>query len=232
MRRFVVTAAGLAAALALTLVALGFPAEAAEPQETRGVTVSGTDTVLVAPDTAQWSFGVHARAADARVALRSATRRMRAVVAAVRAAGVGREDVRTEAVSVYPNLDEGKGAVSGYVASATVAAVVRPVSRAGAVVQAAVEAGATDVYGPSLSRSDADALYDRALARAYAHARAKAERLAAAMGVALGRPLAVVEGGGVAPEPYAGAEAAAARDVVEPGRTEVGATVTVTFAIA
>ena len=223
-----------AAALIAATVAAAFPADAAEPDTRRGLTVTGTDVVRVAPDTAEWSFGVQARSPTARGAIAGANRTMRGVVAAARRAGVERRDIRTDHVSLYPRISEGSGKVDGYIASTMVSVVVRSVSRAGAVVEAAVGAGATDVSGPALTRSDSNAQYRVALDRAYEDARAKAERLAAKVGVSLGAPTSVVEGTARS-EAYYGQEAFAAGGdsmAVEPGRTGVTASVTVTFAIS
>ena len=97
-----------------------------------------------------------------------------------------------------------------------------------------MRAGANEVSGPGMTRSNREKLYEEALAAAYDRARAKAESLARKLGVSLGAPTAVVEGSAGAPEPVYGEEAAAlARDVpIEPGKSEIAATVTVTFAIA
>jgi uncharacterized protein len=208
-----------AAALSAALVAVALPADAADPDVRRGLTVTGTNVVQVAPDTAEWSFGVHARSSTARAAVRTATSRMRAIVASVRKAGVARADVRTDHVALYPRIDEEGGAVDGYVASTTVRAVVRNLARAGAVVEAAVGAGATEVYGPSLTRSDAAAQYRLALERAYDDARAKAERMAAKVGVSLGAPTAIVEGPAAGEPVHADAALAegAAEVALEPG---------------
>lgn len=223
-----------AAALVAAVVAVALPADAAEPSARRGLTVTGADVVRVAPDTAEWSFGVQARASTARAAIRAATGRMRAIVASARKSGVAGADIRTDYVSLYPRVEEEGGRVNGYVASTTVRVVVRALSRAGAVVEAAVSAGATDVYGPSLTRSDADAQYRLALERAYDDARAKAERLAAKVGVSLGAPTAIVEGAQAGEPVYAEAAAAGGGDAlsIEPGQTGIGASVTVTFAIS
>lgn len=224
-----------AAAVVAATVAIALPADAAAPDTRRGLTVTGTHVVRVAPDTAEWSFGVQARAATARGAMAGASRQMRAVVGSLRKAGVARKDIRTQAVSLYPQMSEGSGKVDGYHASTTVSAVVRTLARAGSIVEAAVAGGATEVYGPSLTRADADAQYAAALDGAYEAARGKAERLAAKVGVSLGAVVAVVEAGAQA-EPYHGAVAMDAGGgeavAVEPGQTGISASVTVTFAIS
>ena len=111
----------------------------------------------------------------------------------------------------------------------------RSLGDAGKVVDAAVRAGANDVYGPNLHPSDTDTQYREAVDKAFDDARAHAEAIAAKAGVSLGAPVAIVEGGGYVPGPvmaYDRAAAAAEVAPVEPGTQTVSASFTVTFAIA
>jgi len=98
-----------------------------------------------------------------------------------------------------------------------------------------VEAGANQVYGPSLRVSDNRAQYRAAIEAALDDARARAQALAAKAGVTLGGPVAIVESGGVTPGPLYDrgmAEAGGAQVPIEPGVDEIAATLTVTFAIS
>src|SRR2546422_191569 len=80
------------------------------------------------------------------------------------------------------------------------------VAGAGDIVDAAVGAGANQVYGPSLLASDQDAAYRTALKAAVAQARAQAETLATAAGRSLGAITAISEGGSTpVPLPAVGA---------------------------
>lgn len=197
-----------------------------------GITVVGTGSVTVAPDVAEWSFGVQASAGSAAAALADATEASELVVAALREAGVAEDDLRTEQVSVYPRTGEDGLSVTGYDASSTVRATIRNLDRAGPTVDAAVAAGANQVYGPTLTVSDAKSRHGDAVDAAFDDARARAEAIADKAGVTLGAPIAIVEGGGGGAVPlYERAEAAAADVAIEPGTQDVGATLTVTFAI-
>jgi uncharacterized protein YggE len=202
---------------------------------TAGITVVGTGTVDVVPDVADWSFGVSSQAATATAALSANSAAMKDMLDALRGAGIAKEDMRTDQVSVYPQMSNDGRSVTGYSASNTVTATIRNLGKAGAVVDAAVRAGANDVYGPSLRPSDSDAQYREAVDKAYDDARGRAEAIAAKAGVALGSPVAIAEGGGSVPGPvYDGVRAAAgAAEVapVEPGKQQVTAYLTVTFAI-
>ena len=201
-----------------------------------GITVVGTGTADVVPDVADWSFGVNSQAATASDALSANASAMNAVLDALKGAGVSKEDLQTTQVSLYPQTADDGRTVTGYSASSTVTATVRKLGDAGKVVDAAVRAGATDVYGPNLHPSDTDAQYREAVDKAFDDARAHAEAIAAKAGVSLGAPVAIVEGGGYMPGPvmYDRATAAGAAEVapVEPGKQQVSASLTVTFSIA
>jgi uncharacterized protein len=233
----------IAAAAALVLVAaaiagVGRPEEARSEQgtPTRGITVTASGKVDAVPDQAALELGVETQAPNAKDALSQNAERLRRVLDALRKAGVSKDDVRTSYVSLWPERDDEGVSISGYSAHNTVSVEVE-VAKAGDAIDAAVAAGANVVGGPSMSVGDREALQRKALKDAVEAARAKAEALADAAGVELGRVTSVVESPGYAlppPMPYA---AEAARDAVvstpiEPGKQQIDASVTVTFAIA
>ena len=152
------------------------------------------------------------------------------MIAALKKAGVAQADIQTSDVSLSPRLNDNGNAIVGYTASNTVTATVRKIGDAGDIVDAAVGAGANQVFGPNLLASDQDAVYRDALKEAVANARAKAETLAAASSSTLGRITAIVEGGGAMPMPVAvGVKDSSVS--IEPGTQRIEATVSVTFAI-
>ena len=123
------------------------------------------------------------------------------------------------------------GEPTGFAASNVVSTTV-DLDRAGAVIDAAVEAGANQVNGPTMSVADQGKLYRQALKAAVADARLSAETIAAAAGRSLGKVTAVVESGGSTPVPMF--EKAAASDAgtpIEAGTQQTTASVTVTFAL-
>jgi uncharacterized protein YggE len=151
---------------------------------------------------------------------------MEKLVAALRQAGA--RDIATQWVNVYAVTGEG-GTVTGYAASNSVSATIG-VGRAGALIDAAAEAGANQISGPGLSSSDAERIYREALTDAVANARERAEVLARAAGRTLGGISAIVEGAGAQPVPlYREAADTAASTPVVPGQQETTAQVTVTF---
>lgn len=188
------------------------------------VTVTGTGIVEAVPDRAEVSAGVETRAATARAALAANGTAMRKVIDALRAGGG--IDVTTQTVSLSTSFDN-QGAPNGFVASNIASATVA-FDKAGALIDAAVAAGANTVYGPSPSRSDADALYRQALAKAVADAASRAAVLAKAAGRELGRVTGISESGSALAPVFAKA-AADASTPVESGPQETTASVSVTY---
>jgi len=227
MKRLVLAAAAVLALGALA-AAVGRPddagaADAPAPSD-RTIAVTGTGVLRSTPDRAEISFGVESEGATARAALAANAAEMRRVIDALRAAGV--TDLQTQAVVVSPRYSE-QNRVQGYVASNTVGGVIAA-DRAGATIDAAVAAGANQIYGPSFTKTDAEAQYRDALELAIRDARGRAQALAVAAGGSLGRVISVVEGS-TAPMPLAEKAAADASTPVVAGSQETTATVSVTF---
>lgn len=233
MRIAVLVALGAAV---VALAGVGRPETAGGASKpTGGITVTGVGTVTTVPNEAEFSLGVQTNGATAREALAANSEQMNRVLAALESAGVDKSDVKTQDVSVSPSYSD-KGQTDGYTARNTVSVKIHDLAKAGEVLDAASNAGANEVYGPSLTRSDQDAQQAKALGDAVADARKKAEALADAAGVRLGAVTAITEGFSGGPEPYY-AEGAARLSAdkaapIEPGTQDVQASVTVTFAIA
>jgi uncharacterized protein len=196
-------------------------------QPTGGITVSGTGTVQSVPDEAQFSLGVDSKGPTAREALAANSAQMRRVLTALFAAGVAKGDVQTQDVSVSRSYPD-----NGYSADNTVSVKIHDLEKAGSILDAATNAGANNVYGPTLTRSDQDELQAKALRAAVDRARAKAQILADAAGVRLGAVTAITENEGDAYPVYAADLAQRTPSApIEPGKQQTQATVRVTFAI-
>ena len=230
MKRLALAALLLVAAAAVAGVARPEGARAVESPSQSGdsITVSGNGSVSSIPTTAVFSFGVDSRAATARGAMAANSREMRAVIAAVKAAGG--KNVTTQSVNLSQAFGP-DGAPNGFAASNVVIATVG-LDRVGGLIDAAVEAGANQVNGPSLGVSDQEKLYRQALKVAVADARESAQVLAAAAGRSLGKVTAIVEGGGAFPSPmYEKAAVSDGGAPIEAGTRETSATISVTFAL-
>jgi uncharacterized protein YggE len=196
----------------------------------RTVTVTGTGTASAVPDRAQFSFGVTTVAKTASQALASNGVEMQKVIAALKGAGIAAADIQTQAVSLEPRYSDSGDQILGYTATNSVSATLRAIDRSGAVVDAAVGAGANQVSGPSLTRGDTSELYRAALRAAMANALAKAQTLAAASHARVGAVRSVTESSAAPPPPLA-ASAKSGTDTtpVEPGTQVVEADVVVQF---
>jgi uncharacterized protein len=204
----------------------------------RTISVTGEGSITAANDTARLGFDVEGRGATRPVALRNSSAKLRRVLAAVRGLGVADRDLRTRGVRVARRRDRRGRKLPGYIARGGVTAVVRDVAQTGAVVDAAVAAGAASVDGPSFFIDDPQALLRRALVAAFRDARSKAAALAAEAGLTLVRSISIREstfvpfetdfdngGGGGGGQELGRSEAAP----TEPGRTQVFGTVYVVF---
>jgi uncharacterized protein len=226
----------IAVLVVLTIAALsgiGRPeaAKSASEEARVGITVIGVGGVSTVPDEAEFSIGISTVGGTARAAMAANSERMRALIDALKDAGVAERDIQTRDVSVGSGYDS-RGRSDDFVANNTVSVRIRDLDRAGDVLDAATQAGANNVYGPSLTRSNREGLEAKALEDAVANARKRAAALAEAADVDLGAVTAISETGAAVPGPMEfRAMDAASSPPIEKGTQEIQATVTVTFAI-
>jgi uncharacterized protein len=220
-----------AATIGITLATIA-PAGAAT--RSRTITVTGVGQVRGTPDVADLSIGVTGRGASAAEALGAVSDRANALLAVLRDAGVGDDDIQTRDLSVQPTYD-GRDRITGFEASNTVVARVRDIGRAGAVVDAAAAkvGDAVRMNGITFSIDDDSALLATARTKAAKRARAQAEQLAAGAGVELGDVLTIRETSAGTPVnyPLAADAAGGASTPVEPGTQTLSVSATVVFAI-
>lgn len=187
------------------------------------------------PDMAIINLGVTTEGQTAAAALAENARRMTALNAALRRAGVAERDIQTSNVSVYPQQQYVEGQqprITGYQANNTVTAKVRAIDNTGRVIDAAVAAGGNTVNGVSFTYADPDRELDAARRDAIAEARRRAELYANALDMRVVRIVAVQEGGGYSPPMPMPMERMAAQDAstpISPGQIETRVSVSVTF---
>jgi hypothetical protein len=194
------------------------------------ITVTGNGAVDATPNRASFDFGVTTNAATASQALSRNASQARAIIDALKRAGIDSSDIQTTQVSLWPQTSSNGREITGYQASNSVQ-VTAALGKAGDLVDAAVGAGANNVDGPNLDTADKSSLYDEALKRALTEAKGKAQAIAEASGLSLGAVLKVTEGSSApTPLPYAMANAAAsAAPPIEAGTQQIQASVTVTY---
>jgi uncharacterized protein YggE len=231
MRRVFLVVALLAVAVAFAGIGAPSGALSDTSPAARTISVTGSGTVTTVPNRATFSFGVVSNAKTAAAALAANANDMRSVIAALVAAGVARGDIQTQGVSLSVRTTDNGDTIIGYTATNSVSATVRDLNKAGRIVDAAVGAGANQVFGPSLTRSDSSGLYRRSLRGAVADARAKAGAIAAAGHVHIRGIRSVVEQSASSPVPVPAVRSGVATPI-EPGTQMAQATVVVEFLIS
>jgi uncharacterized protein YggE len=205
----------------------------------QGITVAGSGIVIATPDEATLSLGVQTQAATASAAQQDASAAMHKVIASLKAAGVADADLATQEISLQPQVDygptgNGPSKVTGYQASQSLGVTVRHLDQTGALIDAAVHAGANQVGGVSFSLADPSTATAKARAAAVADAQQRARTLAQAAGVTLGAPVSINEVSAPSPIPFAAPAPAAgsqASTPVQAGTTQVEVDIQVAFAI-
>ena len=196
------------------------------------ITVTGNGSVNATPDKASFNFGVQVNAATAGEALSKDSQQAKAIVDALKNAGIPASDIQTSSVSLWPRTSDDGQTIVGYQASNSVS-VSTSIDKAGALVDAAVGAGANNVDGPSLSVGDQSSYYAQALKLAVADAKTQAQAIADAAGLTLGGIKHITNNGSTpGPIPYYEMRAAAVGKVatpIEAGSQQISATVTVTY---
>jgi uncharacterized protein YggE len=176
----------IAAGIVVTPVARGQNVLAPTPS----LVTSGQGEAKVTPDRASILVNVQTRAGTAAAAASENAQRTRAVIDALLKLGLPREQVTTEGYTVYPEMrydnTGGSPRVTGYVVTNTIRAETHRPEQAGAIVDAALGAGANVINSLSFYASSIEEPRRQAIALAVASARADAEAMARAAGGSLG----------------------------------------------
>ncbi|HXF64374.1 MAG TPA: SIMPL domain-containing protein [Caldilineaceae bacterium] len=206
------------------------------------ITVVGEGKVEIEPDIARVSIGVETLRDTVEEASAANQETLDAVLAALQAQGIAEEDIQTSGFSIFAERYGPEGPLPDdqvrYRVSNNVSVTIRDLENVGTVLDAAIEAGANNIYGVEFALDDPSIVESDARASAVEDARAKAEDLAALSGVELGELISISEviaqGGGF----YAGTFAEQARGFggggtpVMPGQLELVMQLQVVYAIA
>jgi uncharacterized protein YggE len=198
--------------------------------------ISATGEVTRVPDLAIISAGVQTLQPTATGAIEENANRMERVRAALKRAGIADKDIQTVNFSV--NVDRSKPGQPGtndgpvtYNVVNTANVTIRKIDQIAAVIDAAVGAGANNIYGINLGIADSTALQNDARTKAVADARQRAEALAKAAGMKVGRVISISEGFGAVPQPIFAADARASSSAIQTGQLQVSAQVQVVYAL-
>lgn len=201
----------------------------------KGISVSGTASIQVKPDTASFTIGVETSDADAAKARAANDAAMQKVFDALKAQGIAEVDLQTVNYAIYARYNDSGTKITGYTVNNQVQVRVRDLDKLGDVLGAAGTAGANTAAGITFDISDRTAAYNQALEQAMAKAQTRAKVIADACGVKLGAATVINENSNYSgPVTREGAMAAGAKEdsvSVSAGQLEVNASVSVSFAI-
>lgn len=227
--------------------AVAVPARAQAPdamgqrEPVPSLVVGASAEIRVAPDRAELSVAVESRARTAAQASSENARVQTAVLDAVRRQGVTAQQLQTRSMQVTPEYqyprEGGRPTVTGYVARNEVVVTLTDLSKVGAVIDAALSQGATNISGPRFMLANPDSARREALDAAVRKAMADAQVMARAAGVRVGRVLEMTTHSGsenfeaVRPAMMLRASADATPTPIETGNLTIQASVQVRVAI-
>lgn len=198
---------------------------------TRTVSVIGEGRAPIAPDIATVQLGVETTDAALTAAQADNAAWSAALRARLRALGIAPRDIQT--VGYQVGRDHGPEGPRGYRVANLVRVTIRALDAVGALLDAAIEAGANQIHQIGFGSSDPAEAQHRAREAAVDDARTRAAHYAALTGTQLGPVLAIAEGGATPPAFAAASTMRAMRmpTPIEPGEETIVATIQITYAL-
>jgi len=155
----------------------------------RTINVTGNAQVILAPDIAYISIGVHSEAKAAKEAVASNNSQTQAVIDAIKGKGVDAKDIQTTNFSVYQQekfAPTGEDLGSFFMTDNTVYVTMRNIAKIGDILDASISAGANSIYGINFDVQDKESALATGRDQAMVDAKSQAEQLAKASGATLG----------------------------------------------
>jgi uncharacterized protein YggE len=204
------------------------------------LTVQGTGLATGTPDTLTIDITISATAATAQTALADNNDETTAVIAALAAGRVTKQNIQTTGLTVQPNytLTNGNEVLTGYGVNNTVSAMITDLASAGSIIDA-VSSGAGNagqINSVSFSIKDPRDLEDQARTDAVHQAVSHAQTMAASAGERLGPVCSLTDSTPTSPansgfNAAAGIAAPSSAVPLEPGTQEANAQVTIVYSL-
>jgi uncharacterized protein YggE len=161
------------------------------------ITVVGEGKVTLEPDIARVTIGVETITGTVKTASDENNATVEAVLAALAEQGIAEDDMQTSGFSIYaerfgPDGPLADGDVRYHVTN-NVMVTIRDLDSVGTVLDAAIEAGANNIYGIQFDLDDPGVAEADARSAAIEDAKAKATELAELAGLSLGQVVSVSE---------------------------------------
>jgi uncharacterized protein YggE len=229
--------------LPVLIFALVLSACGTAPQA-RTLSVNGIGTISLTPNLAYIYIGIHTDDPDLANAVSRNNTQAQALVDALKKAGIDGKDIQTSNFSVYTNGNQGFDKLSGqptntgmyYSVDNTVYVTMRDLTKMGKILNTAVSSGANSINSITFDVADKTAALAQARQKAMENASSLAAELAKNANIKLGAiqnisysdnsamPFYGMGGGGAAAAPNASVP-------IQPGQTQISATVSVTYDI-
>ncbi len=189
------TAITILAVVLLIVVAVGGVAIGRSTGSKPGtITVTGSGTVMGAPDTVTVQLGVQTTATTATAALSENNTRVAALIASLKHHGVAAKDMQTSGLNLYENTNSA-GQVTGFTVEDDLTVTIHHLKQAGAAIDAAANAVGNGIQlnGVTLSISNDSSELAAARAKAMHNARTAASQIASAGGTHVGGVVKIVD---------------------------------------
>lgn len=235
----VVTAPAISPTAAATVV----PNSVARSTATGTITVVGEGRVSIKPDIARVNIGVENVKPTVKEASAQTKTTMDAVLKAVKDQGIADKDIQTSNFSIYtertgPPDSKGNAGNMQYHVSNQVAITIRDLNQVSNVLDAAIEAGANNIYGVNFSVQEPAKVEAQGRQAAVQDALRRARELARLNGVQLGNVVSVSEvvgsQGGMISNSFRDSvmgKGAGGGGPISPGEMELTMQIQVTYAI-
>jgi uncharacterized protein YggE len=205
----------------------------------RTISVNGTGTVYLTPDTAYINIGVHTEDPEVGKAVDMNNQKSQAVINAIKALGVEAKDIQTTNFSVYNSVqyDPMSGMETGtvYMVDNTVIITMRDLAKMSDLLDASIRSGANNINSVSFDIADKTEAVQQARTLAIENAQILAKELTAGAGVTLGdvQTLSYYD---YSPSPYygkggEGLDNAASSSPINPGQMQLSVDVSIVYEI-
>ena len=244
MKRIFVITSALAITAAVAIVgSIAAPsraqAQTTPPTDRRTVTIIGIGKASATPDIARVTLGVDIVNPKLSATLAEVNQKTSSVIAALKKAGIADKDVRTLEFNVFPQQSYGStgpGPITGYRVTNSVRVTVRDLSKVGAMLDTATNAGANTINNLTFTLENDATMQTDARTNAIKDAKAKAEALAKEAGATIGQVLTISEAVTASPFPIfqnasmsAAAPAGGGGAEIAPGLQDISVQVQVTY---
>jgi uncharacterized protein YggE len=173
-------------------------AKGVENVSQKTITVSGEGKIYAKPDIGKITLGVTNEAKTVSEAQGKSTEAINKIMDFLKSSGIEEKDIKTTNYSITPVYDytERKQTLRGYQVSQNLEVKIRDLTKSGDIIAGAAGNGANLVGGLTFTIDEPDALKAEARTQAIEKAKEQAQKLAADLGIKLGKLISFVESDG------------------------------------